>query len=190
VWSFGVIATELFLGAAPWEGLSSIQIIAALQSGSQPAMPSVESGCPRPLLVLISQCFSATVAARPSFLEILSQLEAMGFDMRWVPQTADRELDDSDKEYWDLLGNSAVSDGRQAFPADGSGVQQVGSEPDSSTGSRGTASQRVYTKFEEAGQDMETPFLNSSTVGTVAAREGDCRTLTDLALQYVHRGSL
>jgi hypothetical protein len=84
-------------------------------------MPSVESGCPRPLLVLISQCFSAAVAARPSFLEILSQLEALGFNMHWVPRAVEGELDDNQTDENDRLlklGYSVVSDSRQAFPAD------------------------------------------------------------------------
>jgi serine/threonine protein kinase len=80
VWSWAVIAVELFTGDLPWPGLTPLQIISALQSGKRPPMPSTtgSDGCPQALAELVRQCWSTAVRSRPTFLDILSRLEGMG----------------------------------------------------------------------------------------------------------------
>jgi serine/threonine protein kinase len=122
VWSWAVIAVELFTGDLPWPGLTLLQIISALQSGKQPPMPSItgSNGCPKALAKLVKQCWSTTVRSRPTFLDILSKLEVMGgtagvgVGIAQELDTADvrrrRNAEDSERQ------STEYTSGRSAFP--------------------------------------------------------------------------
>jgi serine/threonine protein kinase len=142
VWSWAVIATELFTGKPPWHGLTPLQIIAGLQHGKRPPMPT--KGVPRALVILVKRCWAARVTARPSFMEILSSLDAMAGTegMLLITTEGDQEQED------DSVGS--MSHRALAVRA-------------GAAGDRG-----ALKKDDEEADSMRTPLLSQPTVHSTA----------------------
>jgi serine/threonine protein kinase len=135
VWSWAVIATELFTGKPPWHGLTPLQIIAGLQHGKRPPMPT--DGVPRALTKLVKRCWAARVSARPSFLEILSSLDAMAGreGVRLIAVEGDQEQEGVSQAVagGDSAGNAAHRAGGAAAAAaadDRGALMKEGEEED------------------------------------------------------------
>ena len=76
VYSFGVIMWELLTRECPFEGMTQIQVaMAVLNDGKTVVVPAwFQKSMPR-LNALIERCLSSDPRRRPSFSEILRELE-------------------------------------------------------------------------------------------------------------------
>lgn len=75
VYSCGIILWELLSRECPYEGMEPIQCaVAVLNRGIRPDIPN---WCPPPFAALISRCVAQEAEARPTFMQILSALDAM-----------------------------------------------------------------------------------------------------------------
>ena len=75
VYSFGVLAYEVYTGAKPWAGLSVDRIVHEVTiAAKRPPFPS-GSCTPRWLVLLVDRCWAADVRARPPFSAILTELQ-------------------------------------------------------------------------------------------------------------------
>lgn len=76
VYSFGIIAWELFTRCPPWQGVQVSQVFQSVQQGMRPPLPPM----PQSLATLIQNCWAQDPAKRPPFSHILSFLhERHGF---------------------------------------------------------------------------------------------------------------
>jgi serine/threonine protein kinase len=75
VYSCGIILWELLSRECPYEGMEPIQCaVAVLNRGIRPDIPN---WCPPPFAALISSCVAQEAEVRPTFMQILSALDAM-----------------------------------------------------------------------------------------------------------------
>uniref|UniRef100_A0A914V4B8 Protein kinase domain-containing protein n=1 Tax=Plectus sambesii TaxID=2011161 RepID=A0A914V4B8_9BILA len=75
VWSFGVLLFELFtLGDGPYPAIQPLDMISHLEAGNRPSRPAL---CSENLYDLMSSCWQAEPALRPTFSEIRSKLTSM-----------------------------------------------------------------------------------------------------------------
>jgi serine/threonine protein kinase len=72
VYAYGVILWEMFMGQRPWSGLSHGQIIQAITTSKQLALGS---SCPTILRKLIYRCMAAKAEERPSFEQLIVELD-------------------------------------------------------------------------------------------------------------------
>jgi len=72
VYAYGVILWEMFMGQRPWSGLSHGQIIQAITTNKQLALGS---SCPTVLRKFIYRCISPKPEERPSFDQVVKDLE-------------------------------------------------------------------------------------------------------------------
>lgn len=86
VFSFGVILWELLTGLIPYSELTPLQAaVGVVQKGLRPQIPQ---HCPLQLVSIMGACWRQTASERPSFSELLAQLQELR-DMRLeveVPQ--------------------------------------------------------------------------------------------------------
>jgi serine/threonine protein kinase len=78
VWTTHLHCRELFMGQRPWAGLSHGQIIHAITSGKT---LSLSSSCPADLKKFILKCMAPSPEARPTFSQILKDLETLEEDL-------------------------------------------------------------------------------------------------------------
>lgn len=75
VYSCGIILWELLSRECPYDGMEPIQCaVAVLNRGIRPDIPN---WCPASYAALISSCVAKAPEARPTFMQILSALDAM-----------------------------------------------------------------------------------------------------------------
>jgi serine/threonine protein kinase len=74
VYSFGMLLFELITGSPPWQGLNTGQIFAAVRRGVRPPLPA---GADAELAGLITACWAANPAARPTAAAAVARLAAM-----------------------------------------------------------------------------------------------------------------
>mmetsp|Transcript_27367 Transcript_27367/g.87701 ORF Transcript_27367/g.87701 Transcript_27367/m.87701 type:complete len:103 (+) Transcript_27367:939-1247(+) len=75
VYSFGVVLWEMLTRQEPFKGLHPMQIMRAIDRGERPLIPPhVE--CVAEYRELISDCWHADAARRPSFPQVLERLAA------------------------------------------------------------------------------------------------------------------
>jgi len=72
VYSYAIIAWELFTGDIPFKGMLPIQIAYRISQGERLLVPT---SCPTALLQLFNSCWQQTAEKRPSFTQVLNYLE-------------------------------------------------------------------------------------------------------------------
>jgi len=72
VYSFGVVLWEIFTGQSPWEDVSQIEILRALDAGERPPLPA--KGC-RKFASVVQKCWANDPLQRPHLPEIVDMLE-------------------------------------------------------------------------------------------------------------------
>jgi len=77
VFSFGVILWEIHARRIPYSEMNQMQIAVAV--ATQDHRPPPPKHCPQPFWLLMQHCWKTKPPDRPSFAEILSQLEDMQF---------------------------------------------------------------------------------------------------------------
>ncbi|KAN0019805.1 hypothetical protein ACTFIU_003027 [Dictyostelium citrinum] len=75
VYSFGLVVYEIYTGKIPFEGLDGTA--SAAKAAFENYRPSIPPDCPVSLRKLITKCWAADPSQRPSFTEILAELETM-----------------------------------------------------------------------------------------------------------------
>ena len=75
VYSFGVVLWEMFTRKIPFEGMSAIQVIGHV--GFQGRQLQTPIGIPEQYRELISQCLSIDMDERPTFLDVMEELEEL-----------------------------------------------------------------------------------------------------------------
>lgn len=76
VYSFGIIVWELLSRECPYEGMTAIQCaLAVLNRDKRPEIPK---WCPPGLHALIKSCIKKDPADRPTFVEVIAALDALG----------------------------------------------------------------------------------------------------------------
>eukprot|EP00882_Tetradesmus_deserticola_P000798 GHRQ01000869.1.p1 GENE.GHRQ01000869.1~~GHRQ01000869.1.p1 ORF type:complete len:829 (+),score=338.09 GHRQ01000869.1:201-2489(+) len=74
VYSFGVVLWEIFTGRSPYPGMSHSQVLHSVTSGKVLVLPNT---APPAFAKLVSSCLSRSPADRPTFTEVIAQLDAM-----------------------------------------------------------------------------------------------------------------
>eukprot|EP00455_Lapot_gusevi_P056792 TRINITY_DN9524_c0_g1_i2.p1 TRINITY_DN9524_c0_g1~~TRINITY_DN9524_c0_g1_i2.p1 ORF type:complete len:208 (+),score=28.19 TRINITY_DN9524_c0_g1_i2:106-729(+) len=74
VYAFGVLMCELFSREVPFDGLEPLDIRERVIAGRR---PTISESCPRPWTQLIKKCMSALPADRPTFEQILKEINSM-----------------------------------------------------------------------------------------------------------------
>jgi hypothetical protein len=72
VYSFGILLWEIYTRQIPYADRPSTSIPVAVVKGERPPIPST---CPRKLAQLITKCWSAKPSKRPTFVEIVEDLQ-------------------------------------------------------------------------------------------------------------------
>eukprot|EP00731_Ephydatia_muelleri_P006595 Em0003g843a len=73
VWAYGVTCWEVFsLGATPYPGVANHEMLELLFHGLRLKIPTL---CPENMFMLMKCCWSSDSARRPSFLELVTQLQ-------------------------------------------------------------------------------------------------------------------
>ena len=75
VYSFGIILWELNSGKKPFDGLNRDMFYERVVHGGE--RPSLVKKWPEELKKLMTDCWSADIAARPTFSSIVKQLDGM-----------------------------------------------------------------------------------------------------------------
>lgn len=78
VYSFGVIAGEVYTRRPAWQGLSSVQVRQKINEGQYPSFEMLHSLCEQ----MISKCFKLA-SERAMFSELLPGLEALSEVSVW-----------------------------------------------------------------------------------------------------------
>lgn len=73
VYSFGMVAYEMFTGCIPFKGLRAIQLMFMVTEGERPNMD--ETFVPRELKSLFEKCWASDPSARPDFDSIMTVLD-------------------------------------------------------------------------------------------------------------------
>lgn len=73
IYSFGVVAWEVFSMAKPWAGLSVGRVVHEVTIAAR--RPPLPPQTPRWLSLLIDRCWAADPRARPPFSQILAELQ-------------------------------------------------------------------------------------------------------------------
>ncbi|PWA61106.1 protein kinase family protein / protein phosphatase 2C (PP2C) family protein [Artemisia annua] len=109
VYSFGITINELFTGVVPYTDLrteaqahtvlemnyTEQQLTAAVVSdGLRPALAGTESGAPARLLSLIERCWDADTHNRPSFDDIITELDSIIGDNKCFTEVENVDTDD------------------------------------------------------------------------------------------------
>jgi hypothetical protein len=74
VFSFGVLLWELFAQEVPFPGKGLFEIVSAISKGKRP--PLDRPGIGSPIKALVSRCWDADPGVRPSFDQIVEDLDA------------------------------------------------------------------------------------------------------------------
>lgn len=75
VFSFGIDLWELWTRSTPYAGMTAMQIAyAVVQGGMRPPVPP---DCPAPYAALMTDCWAASAADRPTFAVVVDRLVAM-----------------------------------------------------------------------------------------------------------------
>ena len=75
VWSFGIVIVEIFTnGGKPYAGMDNAAVIRDVQAGHRNAQPT---SCPDALYAVLLRCWDATPSARPTFSELVDEVEAI-----------------------------------------------------------------------------------------------------------------
>eukprot|EP00026_Physarum_polycephalum_P001091 Phypoly_transcript_01092.p1 GENE.Phypoly_transcript_01092~~Phypoly_transcript_01092.p1 ORF type:complete len:1198 (+),score=219.95 Phypoly_transcript_01092:455-3595(+) len=77
VYSFAIILWEMVFRTRPWEGMHTMKIIAMVETGGRPPVSNWPVGIPQALLPIMQACWNGDPEQRPSFGQIVSQLEAL-----------------------------------------------------------------------------------------------------------------
>lgn len=75
VYSFAIVMWELIFNKKAWDGMHSMKIVAAVTSGGRPPVTSVPPGAPPSMVRTMQMCWNHDQDLRPSFMEILNELE-------------------------------------------------------------------------------------------------------------------
>ncbi len=75
VFSYGVVLWEALTGRAPWAELLPVQVVAAVGFQGR-ALPPPPAGADPVLASLCARCLAPAPAARPSFADVVAELEA------------------------------------------------------------------------------------------------------------------
>ncbi|KAL0555084.1 hypothetical protein IC582_009017 [Cucumis melo] len=108
VYSFGILMNELLTGVVPYTDLRTeaqahtvlemnyteqMLTAAIVSDGLRPALPSDESGTPSRLLSLIQWCWDANPKNRPSFSDIVMDLESIWENRKSLESVSSVQLD-------------------------------------------------------------------------------------------------
>ncbi|WIA08911.1 hypothetical protein OEZ85_008329 [Tetradesmus obliquus] len=74
VYSFGVVLWEMFTGRSPYPGMSHSQVLHSVSTGKVLVLPGT---APPAFAQLVSACLARDPKGRPTFSEIIAQLDAM-----------------------------------------------------------------------------------------------------------------
>ena len=75
VWGFGIVIVEIFTnGGKPYAGMDNAAVIRDVQAGHRNAQPT---SCPDALYAVLLRCWDATPSARPTFSELVDEVEAI-----------------------------------------------------------------------------------------------------------------
>jgi len=85
VYSFGIILWEIHAKRLPYSDMNQMQIAVAV--ATQNHRPPPPPNCPAPFWQLMQSCWSSRPADRPSFSEVLCQLEDMQYVFNLVAST-------------------------------------------------------------------------------------------------------
>ncbi|XP_078482651.1 uncharacterized protein LOC778976 [Ciona intestinalis] len=78
VYSFGVVLWEMLTREVPFKGLQGFQVAwVVVENGERPTIPEC---CPGRFSSLMRRCWSSTVSERPSFYDIIGELNSMMSD--------------------------------------------------------------------------------------------------------------
>ena len=80
VYAFGVLMWELYHGVRAWDGLNHAQVIhavAIMNTGLE-----FTRGCPASYQKLSQRCMSKAAEERPTFEEVVAQLQALETEFR------------------------------------------------------------------------------------------------------------
>lgn len=75
IYSLGLVFYELACGEIPFDGLSHMQLLRAIEAGSIEPLSSVESTAPASYCSLVSSCISKNPEERPSLDDVMTILK-------------------------------------------------------------------------------------------------------------------
>ena len=80
VWAYGCVLVELFANAIPWQSLDDVAIGKRVTSRDekQYVPPEVDRILSLPIRQLVRRCLTRDANARPSFDDILAELDRIG----------------------------------------------------------------------------------------------------------------
>lgn len=73
IYSFGVVVWELATNEIPWDEINAVQVISKVAYEHKHLQ--IPPSCPPSISKMITQCFHEKPAERPSFKELLHQIE-------------------------------------------------------------------------------------------------------------------
>uniref|UniRef100_A0A8C5Q8K6 Protein kinase domain-containing protein n=1 Tax=Leptobrachium leishanense TaxID=445787 RepID=A0A8C5Q8K6_9ANUR len=83
-YSYGVVLWEMLTREVPFKGLEGLQVAWLVVEKNERL--TIPSSCPRSFAVLMRQCWEADAKERPSFKQIISNLESMSNDSKLPDQ--------------------------------------------------------------------------------------------------------
>ncbi|CAL4989476.1 unnamed protein product [Urochloa decumbens] len=95
VYSFGIVLSELMTSKIPYTGMTPIQAAVGVKQGLRPKLP--ENAHPR-LLNLVQRCWEALPSDRPTFTDIVTELEDIQAQAQGTPGESSQKQKDGDSD--------------------------------------------------------------------------------------------